>query len=406
MEEMLTSDIILSINSLLVGILVLAMGIYVFRKNPYMPVGRAFFVVMIFFFIATVSAFWLPLLPPQQIVLLAQIEYFFTVLLFGGFLYLASMLPYEKSSNWFRRQTLTFSIMVTFTAFIAILPIRTTQDTELGSGAGETLVIVTVLCFVIATQFMLYSVRKRTKDKAVRKQVYIMAFAVGFPVLYGLGIVVLSFFFPEFPAVLSPGLMITAIIFMYAVLRNKMFTVFAPQRFFSLKRSPANGAEPHINGVPEARAILVEGKEVDAAYRPFVEVVAAGSPSLLISRTHPDALRERYRVYSVPIIWLATQPGLDHVDPSNLSILQYTITEFLKKNKSSVVMLDGIEYIISNNEMDRVLRFIYNLRDEVIMSESELIIPLDPDVLEINSLAILERELEVVRSGRGAGTGI
>ncbi|MDH7509364.1 MAG: DUF835 domain-containing protein [Methanomassiliicoccales archaeon] len=122
-----------------------------------------------------------------------------------------------------------------------------------------------------------------------------------------------------------------------------------------------------------------------------------GSKGLLITRTYPDVIRERYGIIDTPVIWLASQPGPDKIDPTNLSIMQHLIGEFLRKSENAIVMIDGVEYIISNNPIDRVLTSLLSIRDDIIMMKSALVLPLDPDVLEERHLSILEREFEQLK---------
>ena len=54
-------------------------------------------------------------------------------------------------------------------------------------------------------------------------------------------------------------------------------------------------------------------------------------------------------------------------------------------------MLDGLEYLISNNPTERILKTVYAIKDEVIVSNSTLLVPIDPDVLDLAHLALFER---------------
>ncbi|MBM4237430.1 MAG: DUF835 domain-containing protein, partial [Euryarchaeota archaeon] len=200
----------------------------------------------------------------------------------------------------------------------------------------------------------------------------------------------------------APGFLVTVVAFTLAIVRYKLF-IIVPVEESALTRLRKEEAEAEV---APATSHLVEEKTPDAAYGVFLEQIASGSKGLLITRTHPDAVKERHGLVETPIIWLASTPGPDRVDPSNLSILQHTVAEFLRKDENTVIMLDGIEYLISNNPMEKVLRTMYAIRDEVVVANSRLIVPLDPEVLDESKLALLEREFEITRAGEGAGTEI
>jgi archaellum biogenesis ATPase FlaH len=73
------------------------------------------------------------------------------------------------------------------------------------------------------------------------------------------------------------------------------------------------------------------------------------------------------------------------------------ITDFINKGKDSIVILEGLEYLIAQNNFDIVLKFIQTLRDLVLLENSRLIIPLNKDAFNQKELAQLEKELEVLK---------
>jgi hypothetical protein len=70
--------------------------------------------------------------------------------------------------------------------------------------------------------------------------------------------------------------------------------------------------------------------------------------------------------------------------------------QFLSKGEGGLILLSGIEYLITNNNFLTVLRLIQSLRDQVAVSNSILIIPVNPSTLEGSQLKLLEREVDVI----------
>ncbi|KAF5043621.1 hypothetical protein DSECCO2_500320 [anaerobic digester metagenome] len=97
-----------------------------------------------------------------------------------------------------------------------------------------------------------------------------------------------------------------------------------------------------------------------------------------------------------PILWLAQSPGPERVDPSNLQLLTHMTLEFVRKGPS-IIALEGLEYLMLNNDLNKVLKFLGQLRDEAIVEGSILLVSVDPRTLTERQRAILERELEVVK---------
>jgi two-component system cell cycle response regulator len=194
---------------------------------------------------------------------------------------------------------------------------------------------------------------------------------------------------PHLPAV---GLLLTGIIFSVAVLRLKLFLIEPVKED---KLDAHSGKDPGIKLV-SGHCDLIKSKKADLSYRMFVAEVAAGNKGLLITRVHPDQVREKYGLVKTPILWLSGQPGPDRMDPASLSILQHTVVDFLQKGSTSVILLDGLEYLVSENQVDKVLRFIYTVHDAVVISGSKFIVPVDPDILGTKDMALFEKEFVVI----------
>jgi hypothetical protein len=117
----------------------------------------------------------------------------------------------------------------------------------------------------------------------------------------------------------------------------------------------------------------------------------------IVSRQHPGLIREKYGMEEVAMTWLATQPGEGVLDPTSLGMLAHAVTEFFSSNASSVVLLDGIEYLVTNNDFRKVARMIEQINDSVMSSRGYFITTVDPRAFDPRELAILERNLEKIQ---------
>jgi len=116
----------------------------------------------------------------------------------------------------------------------------------------------------------------------------------------------------------------------------------------------------------------------------------------IVSRQHPNLIREKYGFEGTQIIWLATQAGENTMDPTSLGMLAHSISEFLSKTKDGIVLLDGVEYLITNNDFKKVVRVIEQINDSVMNYEGYLIMTLDPRAFDQKELAIIERYFELI----------
>lgn len=156
------------------------------------------------------------------------------------------------------------------------------------------------------------------------------------------------------------------------------------------------------------RAYVVEEAPPDIRFDAFVNIVSTtgrdgkGTVGLAISRQHPEIIRKKYGLEKTPIYWLATRAGEGVIAPTNLSIMTNTIIQFIRENDSSIVLLDGVEYLVTNNDFTKVLRSIDQINDHIVQSHAVMIMPVDPRAFDQKELALLERNMEKI-AGDSAG---
>jgi len=157
---------------------------------------------------------------------------------------------------------------------------------------------------------------------------------------------------------------------------------------------------PRRFNLAPGRTYVVEEAPPDFSYELFFDVTATtekdgGRPKgLLVSRRHRDMVRQRHGLEGVRIYWLATRPGEGVIAPTNLGILTSTLVKFLEEHKYGVVLLDGVEYLVSNNDFVRVLRMIEQVNDQVAQGSGRMILPVDVRAFEQKEVALLERNME------------
>lgn len=148
------------------------------------------------------------------------------------------------------------------------------------------------------------------------------------------------------------------------------------------------------------RIYIVEESQPVISFDAFLNIVSTPDKDsqrvsgLAISRQHPNLIREKYGLEDVRIYWLATRAGDDVISPTNLGILTHTIVKFAEDSKRGVILLDGLEYLVSNNDFNKVLRVVDQVSDHISQSKSVMIVPVDPRAFDPKELALLERNTE------------
>ena len=131
----------------------------------------------------------------------------------------------------------------------------------------------------------------------------------------------------------------------------------------------------------------------------FNEAVNRGAKGLLVVREHPNRLKQMHDFNATKILWLTRRVGEDHIDPTELSHLSMNISKFVEGSKKSVVLIEGLEYLITQNNFETVLRFVNHMHDFVLAHDCAIIIVLDPRVLSMREIALLERSARIVEPG-------
>ena len=138
------------------------------------------------------------------------------------------------------------------------------------------------------------------------------------------------------------------------------------------------------------------GLESHTALDMFADLVTHGSLGFIVTRSFPQRIRDRYALLKTPMMWLTREKtGTGIISPVDLAELSHIIREFISSAKDSVVLVDGLEYLIMHNSFEEALELIQGLNDVVVQSGSRLIVTVDPLALTDQQLHLLLTELMV-----------
>ncbi|MCD4783305.1 MAG: DUF835 domain-containing protein [Candidatus Eremiobacteraeota bacterium] len=142
---------------------------------------------------------------------------------------------------------------------------------------------------------------------------------------------------------------------------------------------------------------LLKEEKPNKSFDIFKDFVSHGTFGLCITRTHPARIQKLFNLKKTPMVWLSkTDEGESSISGSNLGALVHTINQFIEKSGKSIVILDGLEYLITINGFDRTILYLYDLIESIMISESILILPIHVRALERKELSILERTTETI----------
>jgi hypothetical protein len=148
----------------------------------------------------------------------------------------------------------------------------------------------------------------------------------------------------------------------------------------------------------EGSTHLVPTKKPDRAFTIFGGLYTADRDGIIVSRTAPDLLRQRFRVPTeVRCFWITTtQVESEYAVRPRLEHIRRIVTDFRRAHPEGIILLDGIEFLIQTHGFDETLSFLWIVRDEVALSKCRCLIPVDLDSLSKSERVLLERELEPI----------
>ncbi len=141
----------------------------------------------------------------------------------------------------------------------------------------------------------------------------------------------------------------------------------------------------------EGRAYLVKEKKPERGLSVFHQSIDAGWRPIYVTRQHPNHVARRWGEKEIRVVWLSTTLGKDYIDPHNLNSLSNLISNFLNEGPRAVILLDGIEYLMINNDFPRILHFLEYVNEQIALRRAALIVSLDERAFEAKELAYIER---------------
>src|SRR5216117_780345 len=142
----------------------------------------------------------------------------------------------------------------------------------------------------------------------------------------------------------------------------------------------------------EGRAYLVKERKPEKGLGYFHQAIDAGWRPMYITRQHPNHVLRRRGEHEIRVVWLSTTLGKDYIDPHNLNSLSNLVGNFVNEGPRAVILLDGIEYLMINNDFARILHFLEYVNEQIALHRAALILSVDERAFDAKELAFIERD--------------
>ncbi len=146
--------------------------------------------------------------------------------------------------------------------------------------------------------------------------------------------------------------------------------------------------------VLEGRSYLIKGESVENVFE-LLNKIDNDNERLVISRLNPGRIKDEFELKESEVKWLTDKESekFETISP-NLERLSWLLEK--KSKEDSVILLDGLEYLISNVNFEASLKFIRHMVDIVSETKSIFLVIVNPNALEDKEISILEREMDTI----------
>ncbi len=163
----------------------------------------------------------------------------------------------------------------------------------------------------------------------------------------------------------------------------------------------AGKKEPVSYELEAGYSYIIESEDPYAGFEMFSELVTHGYKGMSVVREYPEKLRERYTLGDAPMLWLSYERDMKFArEPTNIPLIYSEVKAFLDNAQDGVVLISGIEYLISQSTFLKVLKFLQLLNENVAVKDAVLLVPFSPQALSTREVKLLEREMRVLQPAK------
>ncbi len=143
--------------------------------------------------------------------------------------------------------------------------------------------------------------------------------------------------------------------------------------------------------------IVLDDPKSTTAYDIFFTAIEKGAPGLCFTRVFPPKIMEK-APRDFPIFWLSTVDGsgdINSIKPDRYDKEMFKIIKGYLSAKHSIFIIDGIEFLISNNQFEPMFEYLQELRDLTQSNKGIMLVSVDPKAMDPGEFNILKSEFDI-----------
>ncbi len=149
-----------------------------------------------------------------------------------------------------------------------------------------------------------------------------------------------------------------------------------------------------LNNLQPGGCYLSESHE--RCFKAYAILSMEGVPGLSIVRDDPQRLMDNYGIKKEEIVLLSSRTFKDFETLEDLQAVSRRLSQFLLESGEGVVLLDGLEYLISRFGFEVVYSFVQEKRFDFLQSQAVLLVPMDMETIEGREKALLVSEFTLL----------
>ena len=130
----------------------------------------------------------------------------------------------------------------------------------------------------------------------------------------------------------------------------------------------------------------------------FTNFTTPDNKGLFITRGDPNSIRNTVSFLNAQAVLLKQNRAKEFENIPDLEGLTTKIKKFTKENKNSVIVLDRVDYLITNFSFEQFAKTLYQITDIISENNALLLFHIDPELLDDREMAIITNELQPLPS--------
>lgn len=174
------------------------------------------------------------------------------------------------------------------------------------------------------------------------------------------------------------------------------------------RKEEQDGGEGLDNLVKSRNSYLIAEKGYSQSISLFTNLTRYGAKGLLLTTRHPDVIRQTYGPgeFAGMFLWLsASEHNQKGVNPANLTEVHHKVSDFIRNKGDPIILLLGLETMITLNDFNKVFRLLSSLVDLVRVQGSRMIVSVDPETMDPREMNLLESILIKIRGDEMVSPG-